>query len=173
MCSQLLLRVPVLKEFKNQQGERKEQENGRNHGGRKVGRKETLIEHLLSARLHRIFTWLSFFLTIVLWKWVAFMSILRMKLRHRKINQAVNVSFEATLLGFELMSACFHHLLPGWMALGKLPDHVELLSPSLGIRNSLLHSQAACSGTGGNMPCKPDGAVTLSLVQPLLTGKRS
>lgn len=71
------------------------------------------------------------------------MSILQMKLRHRKINQVVNVGLEAALLGFELISACFHPF-PGWMALGKLPDHVEPLSPYLRNRSSLLHSQAAC-----------------------------
>ena len=44
------------------------------------------------------------------------------------------------------------------MALGKLPDHVGPLSPYLGTRNSILHSQAALSqALEGEVLEKPDG----------------
>lgn len=89
MHSELPLKVSVLEEFKNKQGERKAEKKGWNYWGRKGGKKKKLTEHLLWARLH-----LAIFFSSSLCGngWYLFHLQIR-ELRHGTVNKVVKVSW--------------------------------------------------------------------------------
>lgn len=64
-------------------------------------------------------------------------------------------------------------VLTGGVALGKLSDQVEPLSPPLGERNSIFCSQVDLPGTGRGVLCMLDGGVKHTLVLHLVQEGRA